>query len=358
MASAGAAAAPSADAAPDPAARHAELEATRERRTKLYDLIAHKEQELEAIIRRNPGRRGPIPALTEHERGSSRARTPVAQTTFGCANALLLLLQRQRGRWSRRLERRRPRRQHDHDGRGGDATATTVTAAAAPAATAIAVTATAAQPPTTVATGASATFPPHAPTMTAHAAYWISEAASLTARLGVAHPVHAHRTAGVVVILPQDRRLLARPMELSHMTRREAGRSPRGAARGGRRAAGAGAKGGVGGSSRSGRQLNSASWDWPWGAQLQGEQIISQSQHFPFLNTAKGSTFPHHSFNIKRMPICGFITRKIPHAQHSPQVEQLPRGVLVGRGGSAASSFHFHPFSFFVLFFFFNPLVP
>ena len=93
-------------------------------------------------------------------------------------------------------------------------------------------------------------------------------------------------------------------------------------------------------------------------AQLQGEQIISQSQHFPFLNTAKGSTFPHHSFNIKRMPICGFITRKIPHAQHSPQVEQLPRGVLVGRGGSAASSFHFHPFSFFVLFFFFNPLVP
>ena len=32
MASAGAAAAPSADAAPDPAARHAELEATRERR--------------------------------------------------------------------------------------------------------------------------------------------------------------------------------------------------------------------------------------------------------------------------------------------------------------------------------------
>ena len=83
--------------APDPAARHAELEATRERRTKMYDLIARKEQEIEAIIRRNPGRRGPIPALAEHERGSSRAKTSVAQTTFGCANALLLL-QRQRAR--------------------------------------------------------------------------------------------------------------------------------------------------------------------------------------------------------------------------------------------------------------------
>ena len=233
MASLGAAAAPSADATPDPAAPHAELEATRERRTKMYDLIARKEQEIEAIIRRNPGRRGPIPALTEHERGSSRAKTPVAQTTFGCANALLLL-QRQRGRWSRRLERRRPRRPHDHDGRGGDTTATSVTAAAAPAATAIAVKATAAQPPTTVASGASATFPPHALTMTAHAAHRISEAAFLTAGLGVAHPVHAHRTPGDVVILLQDRRLLARPMELSHMTRREAGRSPRGAARGGR----------------------------------------------------------------------------------------------------------------------------
>ena len=97
MASAGAAAAPSADAAPDPAARHVELEATRERRTKMYDLIARKEQEIEAIIRRNPGRRWPIPALAEHERGSSRAKTSVAQTTFGCANALLLL-QRQRAR--------------------------------------------------------------------------------------------------------------------------------------------------------------------------------------------------------------------------------------------------------------------
>jgi len=114
---------------------------------------------------------------------------------------------------------------------GGGATAATVTAAAAPAATAIAAAAPAAQPPTTVAMGASATFPPHAPTMTAHAAHRISEAAFLAARMGVAHPVHARRTPGDVTMLLQDRRLLARPMELSHralsngllMTRREAG---------------------------------------------------------------------------------------------------------------------------------------
>jgi len=55
MASAGAAAATSADAAPDPAARRAELQAAQERRTKMYDEIARKEQEIEVIKRRNPG---------------------------------------------------------------------------------------------------------------------------------------------------------------------------------------------------------------------------------------------------------------------------------------------------------------
>ena len=132
------------------------------------------------------------------------------------------------------------------------------------------------------------------------------------------------------------------------MTRREAGRSRRGAARGRRRAAGAGGGGGGGGGGRQPQRAAAEQRELglALGAQLQGETNHFAIKTFPFF---KCSTFPHHYFLIpKEYRFAIFIIRQIPHAQHPPHVAKCSRGVLVRRGGSTASAFYFHLFSFFI----------